>query len=177
MIANRCLSLNIFSKIFEKTSKIINGNSMPALQVQTGFGIFLPQDKRLVYNFHQEASYVRNYNDLTNILFPLFYKTSIRNGTTSVLDGSHKLGPLTYDKIRFSKNSYTTFLPKNIKKISNKYEETFCELDLGDVLYFHKDLIHRSNYNASDKCRTTCIIRLTQSLKNKNSISVVANLL
>ena len=120
MIANRCLSLNIFSKIFEKTSKIINGNSMPALQVQTGFGIFLPQDKRLVYNFHQEASYVRNYNDLTNILFPLFYKTSIRNGTTSVLDGSHKLGPLTYDKIRFSKNSYTTFLPKNIKKISNK---------------------------------------------------------
>ena len=163
MIANKCLSLNIFSKIFEKTSKILNGSRSPVLQVQTGFMLGLPKDKRLTYDFHQESNYSRNYNDLITVHFPLFYKVNIKNGTMSALNKSHKLGLLNFDIIRSSSRSYTTLLPKNIEKISNKFEEIFFELELGDVLYFHQNLIHKSNFNASNKCRAVGVIRLTQN--------------
>ena len=126
----------------------------------------MPKDKRLVYDFHQEVNYSRNYDDLVSVHFPLFYKASIKNGTMSALNKSHKLGILNFDKIRSSRRSYTTLLPKNIKKISNKFEEIFFELELGDVLYFHKNLIHKSNFNASNKCKPVGIMRLTQNFSH-----------
>ena len=126
MVANKCLSLNIFSKIFEETIKKLNSNKMPVLRVQTGFLLGVPKDRgRTMYGFHQEVNYLRDYKDLITVHFPLFYRTNLKNGTMSALDKSHKLGPLDFDKIRPSKKSYTTLLPKNIDKISNKFEEVF----------------------------------------------------
>lgn len=172
MIANKSLSLNIFSEIFEKTLKILSDTNFPVLQVQSGIMLGIPADKRLTYDFHQEANYSRGYGELVTVHFPLFYKANIRNGTMSALNKTHKLGELKFDKKRFSNNSYTTLLPKNINKISKNYEEVFFELELGDVLYFHKNLIHKSNFNLSNKCRACGIIRLTQNFKYGNFIKL-----
>ena len=43
-------------------------------------------------------------------------------------------------------------------------KELFNFLEVGDVLIFHKDLIHKSNYNSSELTRPVGIGRLTTSL-------------
>lgn len=122
----------------------------------------LPKDKRLAYDFHQESNYMKDYEDILNVHYPLFYQSNIKNGTMSALDKSHKLGRLEYDKKRYSNNSYTDLIPKEIEKHKSNFEEVHFQLDIGDVLYFHKDLIHKSNFNNTNKTRPVGIARLTE---------------
>ena len=51
-------------------------------------------------------------------------------------------------------------LPQKIsKKLKKRFEEVQFKLDIGDVLFFTKNLIHKSNFNYSNKCRFIGIIR------------------
>ena len=84
----------------------------------------------------------------------------------SVLSKSHKLKNLKYIKKRISNNSYTNLIPKNIEKIKKNFDEIYLELYVGDVVFFHKDLIHKSNYNSTKRCRPVGIGRYTSSLGN-----------
>jgi ectoine hydroxylase-related dioxygenase (phytanoyl-CoA dioxygenase family) len=82
----------------------------------------------------------------------------------SILPETHKLGNLEYEKSRKSNDSYTDLLPKNISEIIGGYPELHCYLEVGDVIFFHKDLIHKSNYNSSTLARPVSVQRLTQSI-------------
>jgi len=135
----------------------------PILEISSGILLGIPNDKRLVYDFHQESSYMKGFSDIFNIHFPILRTSSIENGTMSVLSGSHKLGHLDYDKKRFSENSYTNLTPKDILKIQDSYTEQHCYLEVGDVIIFHKDLIHKSNNNLSELTRPVGVHRLTSS--------------
>ena len=66
-------------------------------------------------------------------------------------------------KKRFSENSYTNLTPKDILKIQDSYTEQHCYLEVGDVIIFHKDLIHKSNNNLSELTRPVGVHRLTSS--------------
>ena len=100
-----------------------------------------------------------------NIHYPLLRKSTIKNGTMSVIPSSHKYGTLEYKKKKISNNSYTDLVPCNIEKITSELPEIHLELSLGDCVTFHKDLIHKSNFNGTNLCRPVGIGRLTQSLK------------
>ena len=89
--------------------------------------------------------------------------SNLKNGTMSVLSGSHKLGTLNFKKSRISDDSYTDLIPKGIDKIKKSFNEVFNYLELGDVVIFHKDLIHKSNSNFSKLTRPVGISRLTTS--------------
>ena len=90
---------------------------------------------------------MKNFKDILNIHFPIFHQSNFKNGSMSVLSGSHKLGNIIYRKKRISKNSFYYKIPDNIDKISQNYKEVLFELNVGDVAFFHKDLIHKSNFN------------------------------
>ena len=45
------------------------------------------------------------------------------------------------------------------KRVSKKYDETVFELDLGDLLIFDGNLIHKSNFNKTQKARIVGIHR------------------
>ena len=62
------------------------------------------------------------------------------------------------------------YIPKNITKIMKKYEEGIFELNVGDVVFFHKDLIHKSNFNYSNKARPIGIGRFSSSIGKFNRI-------
>lgn len=154
---------DIFCK-FSKIIKILNNNYKdPVLEINTGNLIGLPKDNRLVLNWHQEGSALKNYDDMISVHYPLFFKSSVFNGTMSSLEKTHKLGAL---KCRYKKrgyNSYSDLIPNEINEIKSKADEIYYELNIGDVLYFHKDLIHKSNFNNSNNCRSVGIGRFTQS--------------
>jgi len=144
--------------------KVLNNNlRYPVLQFESTYIGFLPKDKRLTYDYHQESSYQKNFEDLVSIHFPIFSKATVKNGTMSALNKSHKLGHLNYNKKRISKDSFSNLIPKNINLIEKNFEEVHYELNVGDVVFFHKDLIHKSNYNNSNSCRPVGIGRCTQS--------------
>ena len=82
----------------------------------------------------------------------------------SILDKSHKIKNLSFKKI-LRKNSYTDLMPKNIDKISKDYKEIFLKINIGDILFFHKDLIRKSNFNNTNKPRVCFVGRFTQDLK------------
>jgi len=162
-LAEKTLSLSMVSSVFNKQIKKISGNISPVLNIQLGLILGLPKDKRLVYYYHQESSYYKNFKHLITCHFPLFYKSKVFNGTMSALDKSHIIGKLKFKRHKPSKDSYGTPIPKNIEKLKKKHDEIFFDLNPGDVLYFHQNLIHRSNYNNSKNTRTVGVYRLAQT--------------
>lgn len=120
----------------------------------------LPEDKRLVYNWHQESSYMPNYKHVVNFWFPVFEPSSYENGTMSCLTGSYKLGHLPAEKKKLAKNSFTDYIPENIEKIEKELKEHFFIQELGDIVMLDHDTIHRSNSNVSKKVRFSGIVRI-----------------
>ena len=67
---------------------------------------------------------------------------------------------LSYKK-KLKKKGFTNLLPINISNIKKKYEERFHVINCGDAVFFDQNLIHKSNYNNSSKCRVCCVVRIT----------------
>ena len=157
-----------FTKIGSSLSTIVNaicGERVPQFNIGSGFLLGIPKDERLVYSYHQESNYMKGFNDIFNTHFPLLRTSVNENGTMSVLVGSHKLKTLNFEKSQKSSNYYTDLVPVDIDKIKESFEERYNFLEVGDVLLFHKDTIHRSNFNSSNLARPVGINRITTSTK------------
>ena len=161
-------SLQALSKEIYIVLKFLNKNkSINALHNAYLLGI--PKDKRLTYDFHQEGNYMKDLGHIYNIHFPIFQKSNENNGTMSLLIGSDKEGLLPFNKKRLSNDSYTDLVPKNIESLVEKYDEGICELEVGDCLIFNEKIVHKSNYNNSDLCRTVGVWRALSNFdKNQN---------
>jgi hypothetical protein len=162
--AEKLTSLKRISCFLGATVKSISMKDAPVLEIFSHLLLGIPKDDRLVYNFHQESSYMKGFSDIFNCHYPLFRTSTIENGTMSILAGTHKLGNLEYEKFRKSNDSYTDLLPKNLSEITGNYPELHCYLEVGDVMIFHKDLLHKSNYNGSTLARPVGVQRLSQSI-------------
>ena len=171
LISSNLISIKkVCCRLADIQKKLVNTKN--TLEIGSTYMLSLPKDKRLVYNYHQESNYLKEYEDILNIHFPIFNQSNLENGTMSVLSKTHTLGNLKYIKKRFSKNSFTDLIPIGIEKIKNKYEEIFFELNLRDVVFFHKYLIHKSNFNNTNKCRIVGIGRFTNAFKNLKNFEV-----
>lgn len=157
--------LSVFSGFCDEMSQVANrivGNGLPFAVIGSGFLLGLPDDTRLAYDYHQESSYMRGALDIMNVHFPFLRDSTTKNGTMSVLSGSHQQGHFETTKTREADNSYTNLVPINIEELVPKHQEVHLELRLGDVAFFHKDLVHRSNPNTSGRLRPPVVLRLTQ---------------
>lgn len=162
MGANKLASLKEVTGHFSRFLRELNGSDRPVIEISIGFLLGLPRDTRLAYDFHQESNFMKGFEEISNFHFPLRHASTAENGTMSVLDRSHKLGTLPFRKTRASQNSFTDLIPVDIDGIVATHDELHCFLEPGDVTIFHKDCIHRSNFNASDSCRLVGVSRLTQ---------------
>ena len=109
--------------------------------------------------YYLNGKYKVNKTDILSAHFPLIHNANKRNGSMSALSKSHLEGNYSTINITGKKNGFKSFTPKNIKKIEKKFEEVQFKLNIGDVLFFTKNLIHKSNFNYSEKCRFIGIIR------------------
>jgi ectoine hydroxylase-related dioxygenase (phytanoyl-CoA dioxygenase family) len=150
-----------------KAVKQINNQDTPVLESNIAYLLGLPKDGRLVYDFHQEASYdsaeIKKFDNIMNVHYPIFQTSDLGNGTMSALASSHKLGLLEGNVVKSASNGLSSLVPKNIEEICRTHEEVHYELELGDCLLFHKNLIHKSNYNSSDNCRAIGTSRVYQA--------------
>jgi ectoine hydroxylase-related dioxygenase (phytanoyl-CoA dioxygenase family) len=88
------------------------------------------------------------------------YDCARKNGTMSVLTGSHKLGFIKkIAKDQKHKKSVYSYTPVNINRIIKKFKEKFINMRLGDIVMFDENIIHKSNKNSSNKIRFVGIIR------------------
>lgn len=75
------------------------------------------------------------------------------NGCLQVLKGSHKMG-------RINHGSTGEQIGADIQRVNAAMETmelVFVELEPGDILYFHSNLLHRSDANTSDTARFSMI--------------------
>ena len=76
-----------------------------------------------------------------------------QNGCLQVLKGSHKMGRLEHHFAGEQQGADTPF----IEEALNRFERIYVELDPGDLLFFHSNLLHMSEGNLSDKPRWSLI--------------------
>jgi len=164
LATSKLVSFKTPSTFFTDILKSISGSDAPVLEIGAGWLLSISNDKRLVYDFHQESNYMKGFDDVFSFHYPLLRTSTLENGTMSILPGSHRYGTLSFNKNRISNNSYTDLIPINIDEITKELPELHCYLELGDVCVFHKDLIHKSNFNASPLCRPVGVSRYTQSI-------------
>ena len=130
------------------------------MDVGSGVLFGLPQDKRLTWTWHQEGTYHPGIEKIIHYWLPLYNNSSINNGAMSALKKSHKLGTLGFTVSKPFANGGTSLIPDGIVEHVKNHEEVVFEINKGDVAFFDKNLIHKSNYNHSNKTRFTCVFRL-----------------
>ncbi len=75
------------------------------------------------------------------------------NGCLQVLRGSHKLGRLDHGKA----GDQTGADLERVEVICNGLETVYCEMEPGSLLFFHSNLLHRSDANESSESRWALI--------------------
>ena len=105
------------------------------------------------WSWHQDYGYwYQNgclFPDMGSLFIPL-EKCLIENGCLQIISESHKLGRIDHVK---PKENDLTIHQERLKYILKNMEKVDCELNVGDVLFFHSNLLHSSNNNTTGKSR------------------------
>ncbi|WP_086932623.1 phytanoyl-CoA dioxygenase family protein [Agarilytica rhodophyticola] len=109
------------------------------------------------WEWHQDFGYWHRDNFM---LYPkavscmiAINEATIENGCLQVLKGSHHLGRLDHSKTGDQKGAHVSFVNEAIKH----HELVNVELSPGDTLFFHCNLLHKSNKNKSSQPRWSMI--------------------
>ena len=106
--------------------------------------------------WHQDYGYwYDNY-----VLFPLLSSVSIAvdaatraNGCMQVLKGSHHMGRITH--VETGEQAGADL--ERVSEAEKRLELVHCEAEPGDALFFHCNILHRSDQNRSNKPRWSLI--------------------
>lgn len=109
------------------------------------------------WEWHQDYGYwYKNgflYPDaLISVMLALTEATK-QNGCIQVLKGSHKMGRFEHHFAGEQQGADMPFVEEALKKC----EKVYVEVQPGDVLFFHSNLLHMSESNLSDKPRWSLI--------------------
>ena len=108
------------------------------------------------WTWHQDYGYWYH----NGVLFPLLTSVTIavdpatkENGCLQVLKGSHHLGRLQHVLTGEQAGAER----ERVDEASHRLELVYCEMEPGDAMFFHCNLLHRSDQNRSDKPRWSLI--------------------
>ena len=109
------------------------------------------------WEWHQDYGYWYN----NGCLFPQMASAMIAldkctkaNGCLQVLKGSHHMGRIDHGLL--DGDQVGTDLNR-VKQAEKQLELVYCEMEMGDVVFFHCNTLHRSDQNRSDDRRWTLI--------------------
>ncbi|BDF94622.1 phytanoyl-CoA dioxygenase family protein [Pseudoalteromonas haloplanktis] len=126
------------------------------------------------WEWHQDFGYWHRDNYM---LYPkaiscmvAINKATVENGCLQVLKGSHHLGRLDHSKTGDQKGACLEFVEEAMKY----HELVNVELEPGDVLFFHCNLLHKSNQNRAAEPRWSMICAFNaitnQSFKENEAV-------
>lgn len=108
------------------------------------------------WTWHQDYGYWYQNGVLFPHLASAFIavdKATIENGCLQVIRGSHKLGRI--DHVHTGDQAGAD--QARVEEILKRLERVYVEMDPGDALFFHANLLHRSDQNHSDRPRWAMI--------------------
>ncbi|MGI9430304.1 MAG: phytanoyl-CoA dioxygenase family protein, partial [Bythopirellula sp.] len=108
------------------------------------------------WEWHQDYGYWYNFGCLYPDMASCFIavdRASRENGCLQVLRGSHKIGRIDHGK---SGEQVGADLER-VAAAREQHELVYCEMNPGDALFFHSNLLHRSDQNLSDQPRWSLI--------------------
>jgi ectoine hydroxylase-related dioxygenase (phytanoyl-CoA dioxygenase family) len=76
-------------------------------------------------------------------------RATVENGCLQVLAGSHRMGRIDHVTV----GTQTGADPERMEHVLPKFERVYVELEPGDAVFFHSNLLHRSDQNKSDHPR------------------------
>ena len=100
------------------------------------------------WEWHQDYGYWYQYGCLYPYLATCMIavdRATKENGCLQVLKGSHLLGRIDHGK----SGSQAGADPERVEVAMKTLEMVYCELDLGDAIFFHCNLLHGSGQNRS----------------------------
>ena len=109
------------------------------------------------WEWHQDYGYWYN----NGCLFPYMASAMIaldkctkENGCLQVLKGSHHLGRIDHGLLEGTQVGADL---RHVEEAQSRLDLVYCEMEPGDVLFFHCNTLHRSDQNRSDSRRWTLI--------------------
>lgn len=106
--------------------------------------------------WHQDYGYWYNngclWPDMGSCLIAL-EAANKENGCLQVLVGSHRVGRVDHIKV----GDQTGADPERVDLLMNQLPLVYVEMDAGDAIFFHGNLLHRSDQNRSDRSRWSYI--------------------
>lgn len=131
------------------------------------------------WEWHQDYGYwYKNeflYPDQMMSVMVAITDANKENGCLQVIKGSHKMGRVEHGVIGQQNGAAQKYVDLALQKM----ELIYVELKAGDVLFFHSNLLHRSDANTSDKSRwsiISCYNRQSNSAANLESNSCITPL-
>lgn len=108
------------------------------------------------WEWHQDYGYWYHngclYLDMGSCMLAVD-KATQANGCLQVLSGSHKLGRVDHVKV----GQQTGAEPERVAAACSRHPLVYCEMDPGDAVFFHSNLLHRSDQNTSELPRWSLI--------------------
>ena len=108
------------------------------------------------WTWHQDYGYWYQNGVLTPNLTSAYIAVdpaTRENGCLQVIRGSHKLGRIEHKLA----GDQAGAAPERVERILERYELVHVEMSPGDVLFFHANMLHRSDQNRSDNPRWSMI--------------------
>ena len=108
------------------------------------------------WEWHQDYGYWYHYGclfpDIVAVMIAIDEQTKA-NGCLQVVRGSHRLGRLDHDELTGKGSTQASIDPERIAAILQRLELIYCEMSPGSAVFFHGNIVHRSDANLSDKPR------------------------
>jgi len=104
------------------------------------------------WEWHQDFGYWHEYGCLAPEMLSIWIaldKSTVANGCLQVLPETHRLGRLKHVR----EAGQTNVDPEFIAAALQRFPKQYVEMEAGDALVFHCNLLHRSDANKSDTYR------------------------
>lgn len=108
------------------------------------------------WEWHQDYGYWYNFGCLFPDMASCFIaidRATRENGCLQVIRGSHRLGRIDHGKV----GDQTGADPQRVAVALQRLEHRYVEMEPGTGLFFHANLLHRSDQNHSDRPRWSLI--------------------
>ena len=125
------------------------------------------------WEWHQDYGYWYKFNaclfpDMASCMIAVDRATK-ENGCLQVIKGSHKLGRVEHGIT----GTQTGADMERVEAALQRMELVYCELEPGDALFFHANLLHRSDQNKSPNPRWALIC--CYNTKHNDPFKVIPN--
>lgn len=108
------------------------------------------------WEWHQDYGYWYNNGCLTPDMGSCMIavdQATQANGCLQIIPGSHHIGRIDHVKVGEQVGADPTRVDVALKRLPLVY----CEMEPGDAVFFHSNLLHRSDRNTSDQARWSLI--------------------